>query len=341
MTAQSYFQERGIPFILHEGQKTGWRTRAKLAVRGEGDEILIGLFKPGTHDVEELLACPDHHPKINEAVKLVKEWMAKCGVSPYYEKDHRGVLRYLQFVVERETGKVQAAFAVTTDRGLKDKFKQLEALSPPDFWHSLWINRHPHPSNTIFSQDWELASGEKWLWEKIHGTSACFLPGSFGQANLEMFEKLLSRLSDFVPQGTRILELYAGIGIIALTQLNKAESIDLCESNPESKHCFDHRQSLYPSEKVHFHLMHSHEASSLLQGKDLLIVDPPRKGLDAATLSMIIEHHPKRLIYISCGFSSFVRDLETLEKEGFTLSHVEGFQFLPGTEHVELLAIFS
>lgn len=340
MSLSSFISSRLGSFTIHEGPKTGWRVRSKLAVRGTVEAPLIGLFKEGTHDVYELIDCPDHHPHINQAAQLVKSWMMRHKILPYNEKGHGGILKYLQFVVERHSGKVQASFVVRKKEGFADLLKLLLKESPQDFWHSLWINFHPEPSNTIFSTHWQLVEGKEWLYETIAGVRACFLPGSFGQANLEMFEKLLHNAKPLVQPQRKALELYAGIGIIGLSMADQLSSLDLCENNPESKKCFDEMMDTTPYHNVQYHLVAAKESLDFLGNADLLIVDPPRKGLEGS----LIEKLPstlQELLYISCGADSFMRDTLLLEHKGWKLVSAEGFLFFPGTPHIETLAFFK
>lgn len=340
MTLSSFIESRLGTFVIHEGPKNSWRSRSKLAVRGTMEEPLIGLFQQGTHDVYELIDCPDHHPQINQAAQLVKSWMMRHQIIPYIEKGHRGALKYLQFVVERHSGKVQASFVVTKKEGFADLLKLLVKESPEGFWHSLWINYHPHPSNTVFSHNWQLVEGREWLDETICGVKACFLPGSFGQANLDMFEKLLKRAKQLVRPEQKVLELYAGIGVIGLSMADQLSSLDLCENNPESKKCFDEMMQKSSYKNVSYHLVEAKESLALLGNADLLIVDPPRKGLDGS----LIEKLPatlNELLYISCGADSFMRDTLLLEHRGWKLVSAEGYLFFPGTPHIETLALFS
>lgn len=339
MTLATFIEKRLGSFPFHQGSKSGWRVRAKLAVRGKTGSPLIGLFKEGTHDVYELLDCADHHQKINEALKLIKNWMIRHSIAPYNEANHSGILKYIQLVVERATGKVQASFVVTNEAEFDQLLIALQKESP-SIWHSLWINLHPQPSNTIFSQNWHLILGEEWLQESIQGVHACFLPGSFGQANLEMFERLLNRATQLMPPHQHILELYAGIGVIGLALAKN--TLTLCESNPESKKCFDQMMKSQPHPNAYYHTMPSQNALAYLDESDLLIVDPPRKGLDPKLLQALQQPTTiKTLIYISCGADSFMRDVEVLEKAGWTLTNAEGYLFFPGTPHIETLAILK
>lgn len=82
------------------------------------------------------------------------------------------------------------------------------------------------------------------------------------------------------------------------------------------------------------------------QGADLAVVDPPRKGLDAATLAFLAGGAAppglRRLLYLSCGFPALQRDAAALVGGGrWRLAHAEAFLFFPGTDHIETLAVFE
>jgi 23S rRNA (uracil1939-C5)-methyltransferase len=331
-----------FPYPIHTGHPTGWRVRSKLAVRGKIGAPLIGLFKPGTHEVEALLDSPDHHPRINQAIRLVKDWMIRYRIEPYHEMQHRGQIRYIQCVVQRDTGKIQLACAVTHMKEMEGLLDHLIEDSPKDFWHSLWINHHPSRSNTIFSDQWILHSGEKWLWETIGNQPVCFLPGSFGQANLTMFERLLEKLGQWVNPESRVLELYAGVGVIGLASTKANQPLTLCENNPASLLCFEEMMRRKPREQISYHLKSAVDSIPYLKGFDLLIVDPPRKGLDLPLIKALsLPDGPSELIYVSCSYPSFCRDAQILEDQGWRMTHAEGYLFFPGTDHIELLAKFS
>lgn len=336
--AKAFFQQLNIPFPIIAGNPCGWRTRSKLAVRGTVDCPLIGLFKEHSHEVYEIPACAAHHPQINLAISLIKQWMISCKIPPYSEIG-QGILRYLQLVVERKTGKIQASFVIFKDENFRSHLKK---LLDHDIWHSLWININSSPSNTIFSPNWELFYGPEWLDEEIAGVPASFLPGSFGQANLTMFEKLIDSINTQLPPGDVLGEFYAGIGIIGIALSNKFSRVILSEINPESKRCFDHMLPSLDSTKLDYRLGSSLQALDILNEIDVAIVDPPRKGLTIPFLKALNgSKRVKTLVYVSCGFSSFVRDANQLLDWGWKIEKAEGYQFFPGTPHLETLCLFK
>lgn len=347
---KQFFTALGIPFPIIQGSSVNWRIRSKLAVRGTKGKPLIGLFREGSHEVYEIPHCTAHHPAINIAQKLVKEWMIAEGLTPYDEKSHSGDLRYLQFVVERSSGRIQGSFVLSVPHteGVIQKwqllFENLRAHSPPLFWHSLWLNFNPLKQNTIFGPDWQRIFGEEWLVEKIAGHSFYFLPGTFGQANLGLFEKLIEWLIAFLPHEKSIAEFYAGIGIIGTCLLSKAQKVFLIESNPESSKCFAETFQHLPKDlqpQITYLNRRAEEETKLLNEADVIIVDPPRKGLEPAFLQALASSSAKNLVYISCGWASFQGDCKELMSQGWKLKEAQGYHFFPGTSHIETLAIFE
>ena len=224
----------------------------------------------------------------------------------------------------------------------------LEALwnAHADLWHSLWLNGNKRRDNVIFGSEWCLIKGEQWLWEELQGRKVCLHPASFAQANLEMFDRLLGVLRPFLKDGANLLEFYAGVGAIGLSVVERCRRVRCVEIAPLAKECFEMSRARLPAELA--------ERISFIQGPtaaylkllddnpDVVIVDPPRKGLERAVVEALCKPAPgRRLIYISCGWESFQRDCERLLKGGWKLTHAEAFLFFPGSDHLETLAIFD
>lgn len=344
-TAREYFLSKGIkdvPFIREEGKY--WRVRSKLAVRGTAHNPQIGLFQKGSHKVISIPKCLVHHPKINEAAHKLYEGIKKNQIEPYDEIGKKGLLRYIQCVVERASGKVQLTLVVNTIPSKNEKILSFaKELEDSEFWHSIWINYNNSPLNTIFGNEWEKVCGESYLWEDFNEVSVCFSPASFGQANLELFEKMLLRINKEVPMHSKVVELYAGVGAIGLSIASKVKSLTCIEINREAEKMFltsikkmkDTSQLSYKTADVLEHL-------NLVEDADVIIVDPPRKGVeDRVLLALCSGIKRQTLIYISCGFDSFQRDSEKLIQGGWKLKSAELYFFFPGSDHLETLAIYS
>jgi 23S rRNA (uracil1939-C5)-methyltransferase len=346
--ATDYFSKKGLlDFKLQVGKFEGWRYRAKLAVRGNSKNPLIGLYKEGTHQVIDIPLCRVHHPQINRAVDAVRELIKQEEIVPYNENSHLGDLRYLQLAVERETGKVQLTLVLNCESLNRERWQPiLKAFwEKYDFWNSIWVNFNTSRFNTIFGKKWELVFGDLFLWDKMAETEVCFLPGSFAQANLEMFEDLLKAIQKQVNSKDVVADFYAGVGVIGLALVKKAKEVFCCEINSLAKPCFEAAQSKLSKEeqqKIQFFVGNATEFVDIAKKAHLIVVDPPRKGLDRLLLEGLKKSQgAKKLVYVSCGWSSFRRDCDELLKAGWQLCQAEAYLFFPGTDQIETLALFK
>lgn len=344
--ARNFFLQKGIKnFQLHSGSMTRWRTRAKLVIRGDSKNPKIGLFKKGTHEVVEIPHCQIHHPKINEAVLYLKKFIQDVDLAPYNEISGNGLLRYAQFVVQRQTGKVQLSLVLNTHSLSEDLRKKLELfwIEKKDFFHSIWVNFNTRRDNVIFGENWLLLHGEQFLWEQICQREICFHPSSFAQANLDLFEKMIEKIKATIFLRAKVTEYYGGVGAIGLCLAEKCEKINCCEITPSAKICFEESRKKLPQElqeRMKFFSGNVTDHLTLLEN-EVIIADPPRKGLDPSFINQLQDlKKDTLLIYISCGWDSFKRDCEILLNK-WGLEEAESYLFFPGTNSIETIAIFK
>jgi len=331
--AKKYFASHQIGLSLEKGR--GVRYRSKLAVRGEK----LGLFYKDSHDVIEIPECYVHHPALNLAFKEFKRLFLKSTLQGYDEKTHRGDIRYIQGVVERKTEKVQLTIV------LKNKhvayMPLCTELYETGLFHSIWINIQKEKTNVIFGKEWSLTCGEQFLVQRIGNVDIPFLPSHFCQAPLDMFDLLLQDIQAHIKQDSQVLELYGGSGSIGLNVAHKAKSVVITERDREAEDSFQKAVEAFPyKEKVSFCVADAANALTLFQKRaGVLIVDPPRKGLSSKIIEMIPD--VEKLIYVSCNFSSFQRDVAHLMQKGFIIQAAKSYLFFPGTNHIELCALFG
>ena len=434
---------------------TGWRTQAKLAVsristwtRAAGCKI--GLYQRHSHDVLSIPDCRVHHPSINRAVDVVAKATQKVRTPAYDEDSDQGLLRYIQFQVELSTGKVCLSLVMHAE-----KFKQCQPhlsylvkelkKEDPKLWHSIWCHCNDSPGNAIFSRDvtrWHPVEGPPYIRESIPGSDPdkregllYFSPYVFRQGNLEGFGEISKQVREAIPQGSKVCELYAGVGLLGLSALlhhgklaedgRGLEWLRCSDENPENARCFERAVSSMPqhitgrtpkqfqkggggkkgrrggkkgvkgkksgemsikdlmdsindgssappedpSERVTY--MQANAAAALYRGQalgaDVLVVDPPRKGLEEAVLQQLCQPYNKNqpyaenpgtishlarhavnwtndvrtLIYVSCGFDALARDLDQMlaSSAGWKLESATGYVLFPGSNHVETVVV--
>ena len=330
-----------VPLIHNE--ILGWRTRAKLAVRGTYEEPEIGLFQQGTHQVVCLPHCPLHHPAINRAYNFVYDTMKQMRIPPYIEKTHSGLVRYLQFVVERKSRRVQLTLVVTREDPLLEKW--VKQLYNEGGFHSIWLNVQSAATNTIFGNRWKFLMGESYVEEKIADVLFYFHPACFMQAHLSLFEKLVRSVQQNILKDSTVIDLYAGVGVIGLNCAKQNQSVTCLEYSPFAEECFTlsllkcapeiQKKALFVQGPVEKSLSVIHKA-------EVIIVDPPRKGLDAQVLKAMMDStQAQQIIYISCNPFSFFRDSAALLEKGWKITTAETYLLFPGSDHVEVLCIFK
>ncbi|XP_058187470.1 uncharacterized protein LOC131304293 [Rhododendron vialii] len=415
--ATDFFVKHGVSdFSFDTCRLWGWRCRTKLAVRGSSTDPLIGLYEEGTHNVVDIPECKVHHPNINVAVELLKKGITELNIEPYDEDQGTGELRYVQMAVttyetslpaaERyKNGKVQVTLVWNSRSESSPSSEKLNALAnfvwryggpskKVHLIHSVWANFQTSPKSIIFGNRWRHLLGERDFWEHVGGIDVSLAPSSFGQANTRAFDSLLQKLQKYVPVGASVADLYAGAGVIGLSLAvtRKCRSVKCVEVNKESKLSFEKTVDRIPNSidcSISWHCADTSIAPlSWLWGSDIVVVDPPRKGMDPSLLNTLrsipsLEKKakppgspllkekdekrpwilrakeasvqiqskttqedsqllPKTLIYISRGWNSFKEDcMSLLSGKAWVLDKAHGFNFFPGTESIEVLAVFK
>ncbi len=339
----------GVDVRLEQGPATGYRHRARLAVRGRARSPKVGLFQLGTHRIVDIPRCELHHPAINAVAAALKSAIRETGVSPYADAPHRGVVRYLQCVVQRSDATVQVVVVANEDEPDETTpvLERLEAALGPQL-QGLFFNGQPERTNAILGPHWRHVAGAKATRERIGGADVFFPPGAFGQANLPLADRLVERLHSHVPHGARVLECYAGTGAIGLGLAERANALAMNERSPDGLAGLRLGIAALPVEvrdRIEVVEGAAAVAAPRLGGAgapDVVIVDPPRKGLDAPLRARLEADPPERLLYVSCDVDSFVDDARALTAAArLRLVALEAWAFFPFTDHVEVLARFE
>jgi tRNA/tmRNA/rRNA uracil-C5-methylase (TrmA/RlmC/RlmD family) len=143
-----------------EGSTLGYRHRARLAVRGRARSPKVGIFQEASHRIVDIPRCLVHHPLVNRVAAAVKQALRESDTAPYAEGPHRGLLRYVQVVVERASQKAQLVLVANAESA-ECCLPAAEVIRRElgEELHSLWWNGNTERSNTILGPRWHLRSG--------------------------------------------------------------------------------------------------------------------------------------------------------------------------------------
>ena len=337
----------GLPEVpVVSGARSGFRLRARLAIRGRQGAPKLGMFQLGTHRVVHIPNCTIQHPLINRVAAIVRRALVEAEVSIYTEAAHRGHARYLQVVVERGSRGAQVVLVANSPT--------VEPLAPclelirerlGNELHSLWFNSHCERSNAVLGPAFENWCGPASVTERFGGPAVHYPPGAFGQSNLDIAERVVEHVRAQVPEGARVAEFYAGVGAIGLSLLSRASALRLNELNPHSLQGLAlGLVGLDAESRAKIEVVPGPAAEALLAAADadVVIADPPRKGLDRPLLEHLAEQAPERFLYVSCGLESLLSDAARLTAGGrLRLASLAAFNLMPFTEHVETVACFE
>jgi len=306
----------------------------------------MGIFQEGTHRIADIPSCVVHHPRINEAAAAVRRAIRRCGIAPYAEGPHRGLLRYVQVVVERGSGRVQITLVANDDApaslcAMADELvTDLGALV-----HGIWWNGNTERTNVIFGPRWHHVHGREAVCERIGGADVFFPPGAFGQSNLDVADRIVADVHALVPDGEVVGELYAGCGSFGLGLLQRSVQVRFNESSEHG--LLGLRMGLNALEpgvaaRAAIFGGDAGEQARMIDGARVVIVDPPRKGLHADVVDALSAARPALLLYVSCDLASLARDAQALQsRAGLHLRRLRPYALFPYTAHVETLAVFA
>jgi 23S rRNA (uracil1939-C5)-methyltransferase len=358
------FGERGIARVAHEalerlarhhglpqvlavsGQTSGFRHRARLAIRGRLSSPKVGLFEFGTHRVVHIPRCSVQHPLINRVAAVVRRALVDARVTCYSDTAHLGFARYLQVVVERSSQTAQVVIVANsaTAEPLAACLELIRERLGSEL-HSLWFNANCKRANTILGPHFQNWCGPASVVEGFGGAQVHYPPGAFGQNNLEIAQEIIAHVRAQIPEGARVTEYYAGVGAIGLSVLDRVCEIRMNEVNPHALHGLELGLAALDSAsraKISVDAGPAGAARFAAAGSQLIIADPPRKGLEPELTLYLSKQPPERLLYVSCGLESFLSDAARLTSRGkLRLSALTAFNLLPFTDHVETVARFE
>jgi tRNA/tmRNA/rRNA uracil-C5-methylase (TrmA/RlmC/RlmD family) len=333
----------GAP-LVHTSPLTGFRRRARLAIRGRADAPKLGIFETGSHRAVHIPRCLVHHPVVNRVAAKVRDALARHRVPTYSDAAHAGTARYVQIVVERESNRAQVTL-VTNDSApasLSTFFGDLQASLAEDLQGLFW-NGNAERTNTILGPHWQHLHGAPHVVDRSGDAQVFYPPSAFGQSNLDLAMQLAARVRSLAEPGQRVSEFYAGVGAIGLGLAGTSATLNLNELGEGSLAGLARGIAALPEAQqanVRLHAGSAGKHAALVTESDLVIADPPRKGLDPELLHALCFTPPARFAYVSCDIDSFERDAAELKKV-FRLGALEAFDLFPHTEHIETLASFE
>ncbi|MBU5341512.1 23S rRNA (uracil(1939)-C(5))-methyltransferase RlmD [Caldifermentibacillus hisashii] len=347
LTRIGKLQDVNIHPIIGMEQPFHYRNKAQVPV-GEGNGRLItGFYKPRTHEIIDTDESVIHMEAINDAIKIVKEICSELGVAAYNEEAHTGVLRHIMARFGRKTDELMIVLITRTEKlpHRKEIVEKIVAALPNV--KSVVHNVNPKRTNVILGERTQVLWGQDVIYDYIGNVKFAISPRSFYQVNPVQTQVLYDKALAYAGlTGEEIvIDAYCGIGTISLFLAQQAKKVYGVEVVSDAINDAKKNADLNGITNVEFTVG---EAETVIPNwakegihADVIVVDPPRKGCDAALLKTIIEMKPKRVVYVSCNPATLARDLGILETGGYQTLEVQPVDMFPMTMHVECVALMS
>lgn len=325
-----------------------YRNKAQYPVGVNKDrKPIIGVFANRTHEVIPIKNCLIQNPKSEAIAKFILEFIKEKNISIYNEKTGRGFFRHIVIKVGIKTNEIMCIFVINGKKfpyedELVEKLKQ----NYPEI-KTIVKNINMKNTNVILGQENINLYGNGYIEDVLGEYKFKISPLSFYQVNPKQAEKLYNLGIEMakVSKEDTVFDLYCGIGTISLFIAKYAKKVYGVEIVEQAIKDAKQNAKINNIENVQFIAGDTKIVlEDLIYKKgiiaDIVIFDPPRKGLDNNSINNILKIKPKKIVYISCNPATLIRDLALFEKlyEVKTIIPVDMFPF---TKHVEcVVAMF-
>ncbi|ORM70970.1 23S rRNA (uracil(747)-C(5))-methyltransferase [Pantoea wallisii] len=319
----------------------GFRNKAKMVVSGSVERPVFGMVtREG--DAVDLVDCPLYPASFASVFALLKPFIARAGLTPYNVARKRGELKFL-LLTESTQGGMMLRFVLRSG----EKLAQLRAALPwlqQQLPQLQVISANIQPVHmAILEGDEEIAlTPDQALVENFNQVPLYIRPQSFFQTNPQVAAGLYATARAWVAQlaVSSMWDLFCGVGGFGLHCATPAMQLTGIEISAEAIACARQSAQQLGLDKVSFAALDSTQfATSREQVPQLVLVNPPRRGIGAELCAWLSQMAPEYLLYSSCNPTTMAQDIARLPD--YSVSRVQLFDMFPHTAHFEVLTLLT
>ena len=325
-----------------------YRNKAQypIGINKQGEPV-IGVFANRTHEVIPIDNCLIQNKKSEEIAKFIIEFIKEKNISIYDEKKGKGLVRHIVTKVGIKTGEIMCVIVINGHKipnenelveNLKTRYPEIKAIVK---------NINMKNTNVILGQENINLYGNGYIEDILGEYKFKISPLSFYQVNPVQAEKLynLGVSMAEITKNDVVFDLYCGIGTISLFMSKFAKKVYGIEIVEEAvKMAKENAQNNNVSNTEFFAGDVEIVLDDLINNKglkaDVVMFDPPRKGLDKKSIDNILNIRPKKIVYISCNPATLIRDLADFENE-YDIKTIIPVDMFPYTSHVECVSVLQ
>ena len=324
------------------GDRDFYRNKASYPIN---KNLEFGFYADKTHRIVPNHSCIATPKIFEDALDVIQEFLKNEEVSAYNEIDHTGCLRHVVFRYGEFYNQLMITLVIHNDE-IENKDKLVSELHNKlgDILKSVYININNKKTNVIFGDKTYKIFGDDTIKDNILGIDFFISPLSFYQINRKMTERLYSKTIEYANAKDKIVyDLYCGAGTISLNLAKFAKKVVGIEIIPDAIKDAKNNAELNNITNCDFVCGDALKMSLNIDEKpDVVVVDPPRKGVEKALLERISTYYnPQRIVYVSCDPATLARDVEILTKFGYCLKEYTLVNMFPATKHIETVSLLT
>ena len=350
-----------LPFeeILPSPNKDRYRNKMEYTF---GDEFKDGPLALGMHkrnsrfDIVNTDECKIVHEDFNCIIKRVRDWAQSDNIPFYHGMSGEGVLRHLVLRRSEASGEILVTLVTTTKESdlLEDRLENFlkSLLELENKLEGIIVGilhtKNDNLADTVKNEGTRILYGKDFITEETLGLKFNISPFSFFQTNSLGAERLYEKAREYamecdvIDKKPVIFDLYSGTGTIAQLLAPVASKVVGIEIVKEAVEAAKENAKLNNLDNCEFIANDVLKAiDDVKELPDLIILDPPRDGVNPKALGKILKYGVKKIVYISCKPTSLARDLGAFYAAGYELEKMSCVDMFPGTAHVETVALLS
>ena len=324
-----------------------YRNKAQVPVRRVKGQLETGFYRKNSHDLIPIEDFLIQDKEIDKLIVFVRDLLRRYDLKPYDEKEQTGLIRHL--VVRRGHYSGQMMLVFVTTRPKVFRIDQVIAKITEAFPSVVSIIQNINDKNTnaIFGKEFRTLYGQDTITDSMLGNDYEISAQSFYQVNTEMAEKLYQTAIDFsdLNSDSIVIDAYSGIGTIGLSfakQVKEVYGVEVIETAVE-----DAKKNAERNGITNAHYVADSAENAMAKWSkdgikpDVIIVDPPRKGLTESFIKASVAMQPEKITYVSCNPATMARDIKRYQELGYGLKKVQPVDLFPQTHHVEAVSLLS
>lgn len=319
----------------------GYRNKAMIPVGLNRDgEVVMGYYARHSHHIMHCLRCQLSPPIFNDIIEDVYAFLCHRPSLVYTPQNRRGI-RHIYLRYAETTGDVMFCVVAGSRHfdgeevlyhSIKEKYSQVK---------SIVVNVNPDDTNVILGKRSYTVHGDGFITDTLCGLRFEIAPEAFYQINRTQAESLYAKAKEYAGLSGKetLIDLYCGAGTIGLSMADQCRELIGVEIIPEAIENAKRNASQNGVSNARFICGDASQAAEELRKKgirpDVVVVDPPRKGLTPELIDTIVRMSPDRVVYVSCDPATLARDLNLFTEQDYSVKEITPVDMFPRTSHCE------